>query len=84
MIEIIIPANTNATQLLLDGNNVIDKIDIKRLWIEAKPNERTTVHLDVYVDRIKLSPAVLKLHGIEFPEGILVEDTDKRRKNDLF
>ena len=71
-VKIIIPENTNETQILVDGENIINKLSVKRLRLDVKPGESTTVHLEVYADHIEVDPKVLKLHGIKPPDWLRV------------
>ena len=63
-VKIIIPENPNETQLLVDGENIVEKLNIKRIRLDVTPDKQTVVELHVAVDTVEVDPFILQVHGV--------------------
>ena len=65
MLKIIITENSNDTKVLLDGEDITDKLQIRELSLSVKAHERTHVTLECFVDRMEIEPATVEITEAE-------------------
>ena len=64
-IKIIIPENPNETQILVDGEDIVGKLNVKRIKVDVTPDNPTVVELHVAVDTVEIASSIVKVREDE-------------------
>ena len=62
-LKIIIPQNPIETQILVEGENIVEKLNVQRIRLDVTPDKPTVVELHVLVDTVEIDPFILKVRG---------------------
>ena len=54
-VKIIIPENPNETKILVDGEDVVGKLNVKRIRVDVTPDESTVVEIQVAADTVEIA-----------------------------